>query len=76
MNAKEARDAAQKQLDMMIWEELTEVRNEIKTAIATGKFEAFYFQSLLPQSLQKLKDDGYIVTEIPERNETHYKITW
>ncbi len=76
MKATEAHDEAQKQLDMMIWEELSEVRGEIKSAIGCGKFEAFYFKSLLPQSLQKLKDDGYTITEMPERNELHYKITW
>lgn len=77
MNAKEAKIQSQNVKDRAFAENYEKVLEQIKHYVKAGKFEVIYYDKILMEVKNKLVNDGYQVSEIPDgRNNIDHRISW
>ena len=77
MNAKKARQLAKKVNIHNEASQYADIKSKIENEANDGKYETFYYQSLLKDVEEKLIEEGFNIRYLPDRmNETIIKITW
>ena len=77
MNAKEARDTAYRTNIESVHSQYADIQLKIENEANDGKYELFYYQTLIKDVHEKLVEEGFNVYESEGRmNDTLIKISW